>query len=384
MNGWVDDSALERIHRRIARHARDMQSEPSADVHAVLADLVAAAVADVPGAQYAGITVIRGRTEVKTEATTHRYPALLDDIEQRHLQGPCLEAQWQEHTVRVPDLATETRWPAYCRDALALTPIRSILSFQLFAGRETMGALNVYSEHPHVFTSQSADLGTIFATHAALAWRNVRREHQFASALASRDIIGQAKGMIMERFDVDAVQAFELLKTLSQEANTPLTQVAERLVVSKSEESAKTTAHHDGATPRQERRRERVPQSGAAQLAQLPALVVLNRLPVPVLAFNEDRSIVFANDAFATMLGYPEGAALHTMVIDELFRDLPMTPTVRDAVRAYAGKVVELVHADGSTVNAKMSKSALIRDGDTIALITFEDLTEQLWTRTND
>lgn len=70
----------------------------------------------------------------------------------------------------------------------------------------------------------------MLATHAALAWHMVRRDEQFRSALASRDVIGQAKGMLMERFDLDAVRAFELLKRLSQNMNTPLADVAQQVV----------------------------------------------------------------------------------------------------------------------------------------------------------
>ena len=72
----------------------------------------------------------------------------------------------------------------------------------------------------------------IFATHTALAWNMLRRDEQFRSALASRDVIGQAKGMLMERFGIDAVRAFDLLKRLSQDSNTPLHEVAERLTSS--------------------------------------------------------------------------------------------------------------------------------------------------------
>jgi GAF domain-containing protein len=217
------------IHRRIAQHVYDMQHRSGADVETVVTDLVNAAVADIPGAQYAGITVIKKRVRVLTEATTHRYPTILDNIQNQHLQGPCLAAQWEQHTVRIPDLATESRWPAYCRDALQATPIRSVTSFELFTGGEMMGALNIYADEPNAFSSEAEELGVVFATHAALAWRSVRKEHEFSSALASRDIIGQAKGMIMERYRIDAVQAFEILKRLSQDSNTPLAQLAQRL-----------------------------------------------------------------------------------------------------------------------------------------------------------
>jgi hypothetical protein len=224
------DAAGMGIHRRIAQHAYDMQHRSGADVGTIVTDLVTAAVTDIPGAQYAGITVIKKRSRVQSEAATHRYPRLLDDIQQQHLQGPCLAAQREQHTVRIPDLAAETRWPAYCHDALQATPIRSIISFELFTGGEMMGALNVFADPANAFTGEAEEIGLVFATHAALAWRSMRKEHEFSSALASRDIIGQAKGMIMERYRVDAVQAFEILKRLSQDSNTPLAQVAQRLV----------------------------------------------------------------------------------------------------------------------------------------------------------
>jgi AmiR/NasT family two-component response regulator len=70
----------------------------------------------------------------------------------------------------------------------------------------------------------------IFAAHTTLAWNAMRRQEQFQSALASRDVIGQATGMLMERFDIDAVAAFELLRRLSQESNTKFVTVAGRIV----------------------------------------------------------------------------------------------------------------------------------------------------------
>lgn len=105
-----------------------------------------------------------------------------------------------------------------------------MLSFQMFADHKTMGALNFYAEQPDAFDDAAVEIGVIYATHGALAWRMLRRDREFRSALASRDLIGQAKGMIMERFGIDAVQAFELLKRLSQSTNTPVVDVARQLV----------------------------------------------------------------------------------------------------------------------------------------------------------
>lgn len=140
-----------------------------------------------------------------------------------------MSAAWRQHTVRVDDLATDNRWPLYRRDALQATPIRSILSFRLFTSDETIGALNLFAERPHAFDEQAEEIGYVLATHAALAWDTVRRECQFRSALASRDLIGQAKGILMARFNIDAIQAFELLKHVSKESNTRLVDIAHEL-----------------------------------------------------------------------------------------------------------------------------------------------------------
>jgi PAS domain S-box-containing protein len=113
-------------------------------------------------------------------------------------------------------------------------------------------------------------------------------------------------------------------------------------------------------------------------LKQLPALVVLERFPVPVLAIAEDGTILFANDAFADMLGYTADA-VQELKFAQIFHTLPAEESAVSAVRAHADLVVELTHRDASIVRARMSKSALLRGDDPVALATFQDLTERLW-----
>jgi PAS domain S-box-containing protein len=115
-----------------------------------------------------------------------------------------------------------------------------------------------------------------------------------------------------------------------------------------------------------------------ALLKQLPALVVLERFPVPVLAIAEDGTILFANAAFAEMLGYSADVVV-TLKFRQIFRTLPAEDSAVSVVRANADLIVELAHHDGSTVRARMSKSALLRGDDPVALATFQDLTERLW-----
>lgn len=195
-----------------------------------LNELIGNGVLHVVGSQYAGITMAEKTRAVCNVAATHRYPVLLDEIQNRYAEGPCVEAAWRHHVMHVEDLTAEERWPRYRRYALEQTPIRSILSFELFVDRGSMAALNFYADSPHAFSDDAVELGAVYATHIALAWSMLRRQDQFRSALASRDMIGQAKGIIMERFNLDAVEAFELLTRLSQQSNTRLIDIAKSLI----------------------------------------------------------------------------------------------------------------------------------------------------------
>ena len=107
-------------------------------------------------------------------------------------------------------------------------------------------------------------------------------------------------------------------------------------------------------------------------------MVVLERFPVPVLAIAEDGTILFANSAFAEMLGYTADQVL-TLKFREIFHSMPADESAVKIVRQHADLVVELVAQDGSIRRARMSKSALVRGDDPVALAAFQDLTEQLW-----
>ena len=113
-------------------------------------------------------------------------------------------------------------------------------------------------------------------------------------------------------------------------------------------------------------------------LTRLPAVVVLERLPVPALAMARDGTILFANTAFAEMVGYRQDGSAGS-AFPQTFRTVPAELCALSGVDALANLVVELRHLEGWTVRARMSKSALMRRDDPVVLVTFEDLTEQLW-----
>jgi hypothetical protein len=211
------------------RFVFELHQRASFDTPALLSGLIAGAADSVPGAQYAGITVTQRRRGVQTGAANHRYPVMLDELQGRYQQGPCLTAAALQESVRIDDLVRDDRWPLYRAAALKQTPIRSTLSFGMFKEGGASAALNFYAESPYAFDDESVNLGLMFATHAALVWNMMRRDQQFRSALVSRDVIGQAKGRLMERFDIDGAEAFERLKQMSQQSNTPIAQVAQRV-----------------------------------------------------------------------------------------------------------------------------------------------------------
>ncbi|GGF37674.1 GAF and ANTAR domain-containing protein [Williamsia phyllosphaerae] len=214
----------------LADKARELFEQLPADETELLASVTTAAVEQIPGADWAGITLVTKRG-ITTVAPTDEVSARIDQL-QEAVGGPGVRAAtaWNDHIVRVDDYRSEARWPEYISAALAETPVRSTVAFQLYRSDATMGALSVHSSQPDAFTQEAEEVGLAVATHGALALYAARREEQFASALASRDIIGQAKGMIMERFDIDALQAWELMRRLSQDSNVAVFQLAQQLI----------------------------------------------------------------------------------------------------------------------------------------------------------
>jgi ANTAR domain/GAF domain len=224
-----DESSRTSMYLQANRLVSELHQRASFDTPALLSGVIGGAADSVPGAEYAGITVTQRRRRVQTAAATHRYPVMLDEIQGRYQQGPCLTAAALQESVHIDDLVRDDRWPLYRAAALKQTPIRSMLSFGMFKEGGASAALNFYAESPHAFDDESVNLGLIFATHAALVWNMMRRDQQFRSALVSRDVIGQAKGRLMERFDIDAAEAFDRLKQMSQQSNTPIAQLAQRV-----------------------------------------------------------------------------------------------------------------------------------------------------------
>ncbi|WP_241383460.1 GAF and ANTAR domain-containing protein [Rhodococcus sp. CH91] len=215
------------LGRRIAQLARGFYRP--ADLDETLRGVTAAAVELVGGAECADILIVTDRKHFRSLAATSELAEHLDDLQEQFGEGPCLDASFKYLVVRSEDLREERRWPHFAKAAVD-AGVLSALSFQLYLEQESMGALNMFSSEADAFGPGAEAIAEVLAAHAAMAMSAARSRGQFASALATRDVIGQAKGMIMERFGIDAVAAFELLRKLSQDSNVPLATVAQRIV----------------------------------------------------------------------------------------------------------------------------------------------------------
>jgi GAF domain-containing protein len=197
-------------------------------VETTLEAIVRAAVDTVPGSTYASISATRRRREVTTLASTHATARAVDAAQYETGQGPCLDSLFEQETVRLPDMATETRWPEFTRAASELG-VHSMLSVQLFVDGDDLGALNLHSDHVDAFDDESEHVALLFAAHAAVAMARAQERHNLRQAVSTREVIGQAQGILMERFKVPSDRAFQILVHASQVTNQRLTKVATEL-----------------------------------------------------------------------------------------------------------------------------------------------------------
>lgn len=213
---------------RVTEVINDLRVE-SDDRESVLRAMSKAAVDTIDGARYASVTLVtRGRIE--TPVMFGDLAGKCDDLQRELGEGPCVRAAVDDTTIRVDDMLSEQRWPQFAAAAAALG-VASMACFCLYIDGNDFGALNLHSTVPHAFDDETCSLGELFAAHCATAFSAAREKEQLRNALTSRDVIGQAKGMLMERYRIDADAAFLLLARLSQESNVKLVEVATNVVV---------------------------------------------------------------------------------------------------------------------------------------------------------
>jgi GAF domain-containing protein len=217
---------------RFAAIARDLENQESESE--TVERMIALAVETIHGCDYAGVSVVDRRRRITTAAATDDRVQKADQEQYDLDQGPCLDAIRQEQTISCPQLATDSRWPDWGSWVADNLEIRSMLCFQLFTTGRSYGSLNLYSSRPDAFDEHDETIGLALAAHAAVALARSRLVDNLNVAVVNRTIIGQAEGILMERYNIDSDQAFSMLSRVSQAENRRLNAIAEELIRTRS------------------------------------------------------------------------------------------------------------------------------------------------------
>lgn len=212
--------------RMVAEFASELVDTPS--LEELLERALGLAVDIVPGCEEAGISLLQNRV-VETPASYGDLAAKCDRLQEQLAEGPCVTALLEADIIRIDDLAEDPRWPQF-NPAAALLGVRSMLACRLATQRDKLGALNMYSTVPGAFTEESEAMAAGYAAHVSLALSALDREANLRRALVSREVIGQAMGILMERHRITASQAFDVMVHASQRSNVKLRVIAEELV----------------------------------------------------------------------------------------------------------------------------------------------------------
>jgi GAF domain-containing protein len=195
-------------------------------------DRVAELVArTIPGADAVSVTLLQDGGGV-TAAFTHDVAVRLDETQYGEGSGPCLAAAASGETLVVDEMTTDRRWPAFAADAQA-QGVASSMSVGLPLQKRVRAALNIYGERPRAFDDAAVELGRTFAGYAATVLANAHLysstaafAEQMRTAMATRAVIEQAKGVLVAQEGCTPEQAFELLVRASQAGNRKLRDVA--------------------------------------------------------------------------------------------------------------------------------------------------------------
>jgi GAF domain-containing protein len=205
-----------------ALHVKNAELQPTLEA------IVSTATRMLSPALHAGLTVF-SRGEFTPRASTGEVPLLLDRLQQELGDGPCISAARDQTIFRIEDTGRNERWPQFSAEAARLN-VRSMLCVPLWIDERSLGALSLYASQVAAFTDLHERVTTLLATFAALALAEAQRAGQLHDALSNRDIIGQAKGILMERHSLTADAAFSVLSRISQAGNMKLAEIARHLV----------------------------------------------------------------------------------------------------------------------------------------------------------
>jgi GAF domain-containing protein len=209
-----------------ARMGLRLREEP--DVDQTVERIIGYATTAV-GCAHASVMLVRGGNEIERTVASAEIAAEADRLQLECGEGPCVGAIDDVTSYLVHEAATDTRWPSWGSRVAALG-IHSVASVRLDTAESTIGALNHYDESPRHFDSDDLAVAEILARHASMALDSSLKQDVLRRAVDTRNVVGQAQGILMERYDLDADEAFSLLRRYAAQSGARLTAVARRLI----------------------------------------------------------------------------------------------------------------------------------------------------------
>ena len=182
----------------------------------------------IQGFDYAGVSIAR-RTGIETMAATDPIVQEADQLQYHMGEGPCLDATAGQQVAVVRDMRTEQRWPRFAPRAVRLG-VLSQRGIEIFRQGSTVGGLNLYASTTDAFDDTTEHAAMIFAAHAAVALDKTMKLTSLTDALRSRQLVGAAIGILMERHTIDEHAAYRYLTRVSQNSNVGIRDIAQTLV----------------------------------------------------------------------------------------------------------------------------------------------------------
>jgi GAF domain-containing protein len=212
---------------QLAAAARSMQGWSSTQLTLEKVVLVAAEM--IQGCDLVGISIVHNDgidTPVGSDEALNR----IDELQFVLQEGPCYDALRMHEIVHSRDLANDQRWPRWGPLVAKEAGVVSIVSYRLYTTKDILGAMNLYSTKPDAFDADDIANGQALAAHVGVALAASTNVEHLELAISNRTVIGQAEGILMERYDIPPDQAFAVLRRVSQSRNVKLNRVAEELV----------------------------------------------------------------------------------------------------------------------------------------------------------
>jgi GAF domain-containing protein len=206
-----------------------LEIDAAPDVETTLDAIVHTAQRSLPGVDHVGISIAHRNGTIETKSGTDQLVWELDQVQYELREGPCVHAIEGDNVVVAADIRHEQRWPQYVPRAVE-RGVKAQVGLRLYVDHETLGGLNLYSTQAEFIDPDVVHTAELFAAYASLALGRARREETLQAGMQTRKLIGQAIGMIMERYGIDEDRAFEYLVRVSQHSNIKLRDIAQELV----------------------------------------------------------------------------------------------------------------------------------------------------------